>query len=211
MSITDFDLVRSKEYAAFVAAVNTALGSGWQPQAGGKVFKDADGYYNLPMIKGSDPQSFADVSDLLSAVAGTAEANKALILGASGDIDALNSASLQVRGQSVTATVDGTTTGLIPAGASFVTVTSDDANKQISLPAGQVGDVIRIKTDATGCELIAVTAADKVNDVTVGATNECALPGDSHFVAEYVAANRWIVRGVTKLGANIAALVPDIL
>jgi hypothetical protein len=35
----------------------------------------------------------------------------------------------------VTATVGGGTTGLIPAGASFVTVTSDNADKQISLPA----------------------------------------------------------------------------
>lgn len=110
---------------------------------------------------------------------------------------------------SVTATADGLTTGLIPAGSSFITVTSDDANKAISLPAGTVGDVIRILIGSTGCELWATTAADKVNDVTVGATNEAALTAENLYTCEYVATNKWVVVGKTKLGAIQAALVPD--
>lgn len=211
MSITHFDVVRSKEHAAFVAAVTAAIADNWQPQAGAAVFRDPEGYYNLAMIKGTDPQSFSDISALLSATAGEAAASKALILGASGEVDALNSVSLQVRGQAVTATVGGGTTGLIPAGASFVSVTSDNADKQISLPAATVGDVIKIKVGGTGCELISAVAAHKVNDVVVGATNEAALVADAIYTAEYVATNLWIVTGETKLGARIAAIVPDAL
>lgn len=123
-----------------------------------------------------------------------------------------NAGNFQVNGTSaVTATVGGGTTGLIPAGASLVIVTSDDANKQISLPAGTVGDVITILVGATGCELIAVTAADKVNDVVVGATNEAALTATNHYVCKYLATNTWVVIGYTKLGAVQAALVPDAL
>ncbi len=111
----------------------------------------------------------------------------------------------------VTATTGGGTTGLIPAGASFVTVTSDDANKQISLPAGTVGDVIEILVGGTACELISAVAADKVNEVTVGATNELALTAEALYTCKYTKSGFWIVTGETKLGARIAALVPDSL
>lgn len=109
----------------------------------------------------------------------------------------------------VTATVGGGTTGLIPAGASFVTVTSDNAAKQISLPAGVVGDVIRILVGTTACELISAVAADKVNEVTVGATNELALTAESLYTCTYTKSGYWIVTGETKLGDREAALVPD--
>lgn len=111
----------------------------------------------------------------------------------------------------VTATVGGGTTGLIPAGASFVTVTSDNADKQISLPAGTVGDTIKILVGTTACELISAVAADKVNEVTVGATNELALTAESLYTCTYTKSGFWIVTGVTKLGAAEAALVPDVL
>lgn len=111
----------------------------------------------------------------------------------------------------VTATVGGGTTGLIPAGASFVVVTSDNADKQISLPAAAVGDRIRILVGATGCELISSVAAHKVNDVVVGATNEAALTATNLYDCQYVATNTWVVIGYTKLGAVQAALVPDSL
>ena len=111
----------------------------------------------------------------------------------------------------VTATTGGGTTGLIPAGASFVVVTSDDANKQIKLPAATVGDRIRILVGATGCELISAVAGHKVNDVVVGATNEAALVATSLYDCQYVATNLWVVIGYTKLGAVAAALVPDAL
>src|SRR3972149_9691128 len=80
---------------------------------------------------------------------------------------------LQKRASSVvTATTGGGTTGLIPAGVSFVSVTSDSADKQISLPAGTVGDRILVLVGATGCELIAAKAGAKVNEETVGGPNQ---------------------------------------
>lgn len=111
----------------------------------------------------------------------------------------------------VTATVGGGTTGLIPAGSTFVVVTSDNVDKQISLPAASVGDEIWILVGATGCELISAVAAHKVNDVTVGATNEAALTATNLYWCKYVATNTWIVIGYTKLGAVQSALVPDSL
>jgi predicted RecA/RadA family phage recombinase len=113
---------------------------------------------------------------------------------------------------SVTPTVGGGTTGLIPVNAGFVTVINGaDANSQISLPAGTVGDEIRILVGTTGCELISAVAADKVNEVTVGATNELALTAEALYRCQYTKSGFWIVTGQTKLGAAQAALVPDAL
>jgi predicted RecA/RadA family phage recombinase len=111
----------------------------------------------------------------------------------------------------VTATADGTGTGIIPASASFVTVTSAGANNQIALPAGYVGKVLRILIGTTGCELISTVAADKVNEVTVGATNELALTAEALYTCVYTKSGFWIVTGLTKLGAAQSALVPDAL
>lgn len=112
----------------------------------------------------------------------------------------------------VTATTGGGTTGLITAGYNYVTVTSDSANKQISLPAATtVGQEIRILVGTTACELISAVAADKVNEVVVGATNELALTAEALYTCTCTKAGFWIVTGETKLGARIAALVPDAL
>jgi len=158
-----------------------------------------------------------------SGTAGTGAANQlgngvymglAAIAAASGDDRGyvlLNAAGASGANSSVTATTGGATTGLIPASATFATVTSDDANKQISLPAGYVGKVLRILVGTTACELISAVAADKVNEVTVGATNELALTAEALYTCVYTKSGFWIVNGQTKLGAAQAALVPDAL
>lgn len=110
----------------------------------------------------------------------------------------------------VTATTGGGTTGLIPATANFVAVTSDDANKQISLPAAAVGKTLTIKVGATACELISAVAAHTVNNVVVGATNEAALTATNTYFLQYVAANTWIITGWTTLGAVQTAVIPDV-
>jgi len=117
----------------------------------------------------------------------------------------------QVGSVAVTATVGGGTTGLIPAGSSHVTITSDTATKQVSLPAASVGHKMTLFIGATGCELISAVAAHEINGVVVGATNELALGANTHYHAEYVATNKWIVRGFDASGADQAALVPDSL
>ena len=158
-----------------------------------------------------------------SGTAGTGAANQlgngvymglAALAAASGDDRGyvlLNAAGASGTNSSVTATTGGATTGLIPASATFATVTSDDANKQISLPAGYVGKVLRILVGTTACELISAVAADKVNEVTVGATNELALTAEALYTCVYTKSGFWIVNGQTKLGAAQAALVPDAL
>ena len=128
-------------------------------------------------------------------------------------MSAINSmfTELYPRNLAVTATADGLTTGLITTGYNFVTVTSANASHQISLPAGTVGQVLRILVGTTGCELISAVAADKVNEVTVGATNELALTAEALYTCVYTKPGFWIVTGHTKLGAAQAALVPDAL
>jgi hypothetical protein len=109
----------------------------------------------------------------------------------------------------VTATAGGGTTGLIPAGSKNVAVTCDTATKQVSLPAASVGDHIILYIGANGCEVISAVAADKVNNVVVGATNELALAANSivHFV--YYATGNWLAYGWSNAGAALATLTPD--
>ena len=112
----------------------------------------------------------------------------------------------------VTATVGGGTTGLIPATAEHVTVTSDTATKQISLPAAVAGKRIRItQSGAENVELISVVAGDKVNNVTVGATNEALLVKTSLYTLEYDGTDNWVMQGLTNLGAVETPVVPDAL
>ena len=109
----------------------------------------------------------------------------------------------------IIATAAGDGTGLIPASANFVSVTSDTATKQISLPAAVDGKKITLSVPAVGCELISVVAADKVNNVIVGATNEAALGAATIHELCYTAGN-WVM--ITKSNTGVvSAVVPDIL
>jgi hypothetical protein len=114
-----------------------------------------------------------------------------------------------------TATTGGGTTGLIPASAQFVAVTSDSADKQISLPAATVGKTIRGFIGTNGCEVISAVAADKINDVVVGATNEAALVANTLFVFTYTHTNNWLlttydIKGEVNVD-GITPVVPDAL
>lgn len=126
------------------------------------------------------------------------------------DVVAVVPTGLQDHGNEArTVTTNGDGTALITQGTKFVTVTSNLVTKRLSLPAAVIGDIITIFTPATGCELVSAVAGHKVNDVVVGATNELALVADSTFRCEYIKANTWIVRGFTKLGADLGALTPN--
>jgi hypothetical protein len=113
--------------------------------------------------------------------------------------------------EAVTATTGGGTTGLIDSEASFVIATSDSADKQISLPAATVGKILDIFVGANGCELISAVASHKVNNVVVGATNEAAVPANTHLRCTYVATDTWLVTGYNNLGAVITPIIPDVL
>lgn len=173
----------------------------------GDVF-EADGQYVQAMVDSLPAASFEDLDSRVTALEDdTTDADAASALDLR--VDALEQGDYEA--VAVTATADGLTTGLIPATANYVVVTSDNADKQISLPAATVGKEMDIYVTGAACELISAVAAHKVNNVVVGATNEAALVQDALYHCKYVATNTWIVTGETKLGARIAAIVPDAL
>ena len=113
--------------------------------------------------------------------------------------------------EAVTATTDGLTTGLVSITARHVTVTSDDANKIVTLPAAVAGKVIMLYVGATGCEIRTPAASNvKINNVDSDGTNELAIPATSLVRFVCVGASDWIATAVDELGAAIAALVPDV-
>lgn len=187
MSITrkyhlrDFDLARLDVKIA-AAITDSGIPDGLSYQA-------ANGEFVQAMYEGAAPGSIEE---------------------AQADIAALQADTTQAE-VTVTATVGGGTTGLIPATANYAKIVSDTATKQVSLPAATVGKKMRLYVTGAACELISAVAAHEVNDVVVGATNEAALLQNALYEAEYVATNKWILTGKTSLGAVIAAIVPDAL
>lgn len=117
--------------------------------------------------------------------------------------------------ESLTATGDGLTTGLIPAGADAVTVAAvtTDANDIITLPAiasVPLGKSITIVVGATGCELrTPATSGTTINNVDSDGTQEAALVATNHYICTKTTATGWVLRGFTNLGADVAAIVPD--
>ncbi len=110
----------------------------------------------------------------------------------------------------VTATSDGLTTGLIPGDAQFVTVTSANADYIVTLPAGYIGQIIRGRVGANGCELRTIASSgDTINNVDSDGTQEAAIPTTVTFMAQKVTATGWILMTWTALGAVATAIVPD--
>ena len=130
---------------------------------------------------------------------------------ASGDISACTGNPIlgQPAAEAITATADGTGTGLITATTQFAAITTDDINKQVSLPAAVGGKELRLFVAATGCELISAVAGDKVNNVVVGATNEAALVAGTLYTCVYDGVDNWRMTGVDALGAVEAPVVPN--
>lgn len=121
---------------------------------------------------------------------------------------------IQSNGVKVTATADGLTTGLIPEGASFIHVTSADANHIITLPTitdDVVGHTVRGWISATGCEIrTPASSAQEINSEDCDGTKEAAIPATTLFELTCVDETiGWILRAWDELGAVITAIVPD--
>jgi hypothetical protein len=88
-----------------------------------------------------------------------------------------------------------------------------DANDTVSLPQTQKGDIGKeIDVYAvTGFEVISAEAAGKVNNVTVGATNELALAAGTHATFKCVAVDTWLTVRSTLIDGTQTKLVPDAL
>jgi hypothetical protein len=102
-------------------------------------------------------------------------------------IDATRGSGVQAR----TATTDGSTTGTISADATHVTVTSDNVDKIIVLPAPVVGKQIRIHNGATGYELRSSAPATIAINGGTGAAAESAIAADSTCVLICVTTTAW--------------------
>ena len=99
----------------------------------------------------------------------------------------------------VTATSDGLTTGVIPAGATYVTVTSAGANNIVLLPPPVIGTVVWINVGANGCEVRAgsATGTDASDTIAIGANtpsagHESALAANMTALCICTSATAWI-------------------
>ncbi len=123
---------------------------------------------------------------------------------------ATGTAGIQSAAVTVTATADGLTTGLIPSGTRFVTVTSDTATKVVVLPASVIGNIVTITVPATGCELQTLASTNEtINTVDCDGTNELALVAGSVYQLTCTKAITWVATGVSNVGANEDSLTPD--
>lgn len=110
-----------------------------------------------------------------------------------------------------TATADGLTTGLIAAGTTFVTVTSDSATKFVTLPAcaaAGVGQTIDIYVGATGYELVTpASSGDTISTVDSDGTNQLDVAANSLLRLIQVSATGWYAYQVTA--TTITVVAPD--
>ena len=147
-------------------------------------------------IKVTGPATFTDNL----AVAGISELTGAVTA----------TAGVQSSAITVTATSDGLTTGLIPSGTAFVTVTSDSAAKVVVLPASVIGNIIWITVPATGCELQTLASTNgTINTVDCDGSNELALVAGSIYRLVCTKAITWVATGASNVGANEDSLTPD--
>jgi len=112
---------------------------------------------------------------------------------------------------SVTATSDGLTTGLIPAGTTFATVTSDSATKAVTLPAaaaGSIGQRIDIYVGATGYELLTPASGNNtVNTVDSDGTNQLDVAADTLLRCVQITATGWVAYQIAA--TTITVVAPD--
>ncbi len=119
--------------------------------------------------------------------------------------------AMQNNNSAVIATVGGGTTGLIPSNASFVSITSSVATKQVSLPAATAGKILRLLCLVNGCEVISAVAADKLNTVVIGATNEGPLTAGTLYTLVYDGVDNWVCTGADADGVVETPITPNIL
>ena len=105
-----------------------------------------------------------------------------------------------------TATADGTGTGTIAAAGllQFVTVTSDDANKIVVLPAPTPGTIVILANGATGYELRSSAPATVAINGGAGASAESAIAASSMVLAICPSATTW--QAIRLAGTTLAAV-----
>ena len=108
-----------------------------------------------------------------------------------------------------TATADGTGTGTIAAGTSFVSVTSGNADHIVVLPAPVVGNSIMLHVAANGYELRTNNPGSvKLNNVN-GAGKELAVAANTVIRCTCVSSTDWIAEKISNVGAPAGGGTPD--
>jgi hypothetical protein len=113
-----------------------------------------------------------------------------------------NVSGYAVKSEARTATADGTGTGTISAGTTHVTVTCDDANKIIVLPAPVPGLVVRLINGATGYELRTSAPATISINGGSGENAESAIAASTLVEMYCVSATAWIGSTYTTAGVK---------
>lgn len=90
-----------------------------------------------------------------------------------------------------TATADGLTTGTIPDGATFVTVTSANAAHIVVLPTPTPGTLVIVHVGANGCEVRSSAPATVAINGGTGASAESAIGANVTAFFFCVAATSW--------------------
>lgn len=106
-----------------------------------------------------------------------------------------------------TATTDGTTTGTIAANTIYATITSDNANKIVILPAPVVGQVIRLFVGATGYELRSSAPATIAINGGTGTNAESAIGANVLTTCTCTSATTWVCYNQAANGALTATEV----
>lgn len=127
---------------------------------------------------------------------------------------AISVAKMRDTAQSVTATADGLTTGLITSPASaklFVAVTSAAATNAITLPAASaalIGTEIYLTVGANGYELLTPASSNQtINQVDSDGTNQLDVAANTTVRLTCISATGWIAE--TIAATTIAITAPD--
>lgn len=121
---------------------------------------------------------------------GTTIADGAVTTAKLADGAATPAKTLNAEARTATAAPGGTT-GVISDTTTFVTVTSDDANKVITLPTPTPGVMVVINNGATGYELRSSDPATIAINGGSGANAESAIAANSTVVAICISATAW--------------------
>lgn len=110
-----------------------------------------------------------------------------------------------------TATADGLTTGLIPAGSTFVSATSAAATDALTLPAisaDTIGQQIDIYVGANGYELLTPAASNNtINTVDSDGTNQLDVAASTLLRCVQVTATGWMAFQIAA--TTITVVAPD--
>ncbi len=117
----------------------------------------------------------------------------------------------QTAAVALTATADGLTTGLIPAGTKFVAATSAAATNALTLPAitaDTIGQQIIINVGSNGYELLTPSASgNTINNVDSDGTNQLDVAATTNLICIQISATGWIA--IQVAATTITVVAPD--